>query len=34
MEKGRLVQTGSHADLLADDGPYAELHAITSAAYT
>jgi ATP-binding cassette subfamily B protein len=34
LEGGRLVQTGTHGDLLTDDGPYAELHAITSAAYT
>ncbi len=34
LEKGRLVQVGRHSDLLADAGPYAQLHAITSAAYS
>jgi ABC-type multidrug transport system fused ATPase/permease subunit len=34
LEKGRLVQAGTHGDLLTDTGPYAELHAITTAAYT
>ncbi len=33
LERGRLVQAGTHAELLADAGPYAELHAITTAAY-
>jgi ATP-binding cassette, subfamily B, bacterial len=34
MEAGRLVQHGTHQDLLAAGGPYAELHSLTSDAYT
>ncbi|MUT68745.1 ABC transporter ATP-binding protein [Paenibacillus sp. NEAU-GSW1] len=28
LNEGRIVQRGKHADLLAEQGPYAELHAI------
>jgi ABC-type multidrug transport system fused ATPase/permease subunit len=34
LEQGRLAQAGTHADLVGADGPYARLHAITSAAYS
>jgi ABC-type multidrug transport system fused ATPase/permease subunit len=33
MEKGRLVQVGNHTDLVDADGPYAELHSLSSRAY-
>ena len=33
MDKGRLVQSGRHDQLLAAGGPYAELHSLTSDAY-
>jgi ATP-binding cassette subfamily B protein len=32
MEDGRIVEQGSHADLLAADGPFARLHAAQFAA--
>ncbi|GIF01694.1 ABC transporter ATP-binding protein [Paractinoplanes rishiriensis] len=34
MESGRLVQHGTHEHLLAAGGSYAELHTLTSDAYT
>lgn len=34
MESGRLVQHGTHEELLVAVGPYAELHSLTSDAYT
>jgi ATP-binding cassette subfamily B protein len=34
MDAGRLAETGSHADLLAAGGRYAELYGIQAAAYT
>jgi ATP-binding cassette subfamily B protein len=34
LEKGKLVQSGTHTELVDTDGPYAELHAIASTAYT
>jgi ATP-binding cassette subfamily B protein len=34
MEKGRLVQAGTHDELVATEGTYAELHSLTSRAYT
>jgi ATP-binding cassette subfamily B protein len=33
MEGGRLVQSGTHAELVNAQGPYAELHSLTSRAY-
>jgi ABC-type multidrug transport system fused ATPase/permease subunit len=33
MQGGRLVQSGRHEKLLGEDGPYAELHSLTSNAY-
>lgn len=33
MDEGRLVESGSHEDLLAVDGRYADLYNIQSAAY-
>jgi ATP-binding cassette subfamily B protein len=33
MEQGRLVQAGRHDDLVDAEGPYAELHSLTSRAY-
>jgi ABC-type multidrug transport system fused ATPase/permease subunit len=34
MEQGRLVQQGTHAELITAEGTYAELHGLTSRAYT
>ena len=34
MEHGRIVEQGSHAELLAADGPFARLHAAQFAAAT
>ncbi|MFI7639737.1 ABC transporter ATP-binding protein [Nonomuraea sp. NPDC049400] len=34
LEAGRIVQHGSHDDLIARPGPYAELYAIQQAAFT
>ena len=34
MDKGRLVQHGTHAELITAGGIYAELHGLTSHAYT
>jgi ATP-binding cassette, subfamily B, bacterial len=33
MDKGRLAESGTHEELLAAGGAYAELYGITSAAY-
>jgi ABC-type multidrug transport system fused ATPase/permease subunit len=33
MDQGRLAEAGTHEELLAGGGPYAELYGITSAAY-
>ena len=34
LEAGRVVEQGSHADLVAADGPYAHLWSLQSRAYT
>jgi ABC-type multidrug transport system fused ATPase/permease subunit len=34
MAGGRLVQSGTHEELVDAEGPYAELHSLTSRAYT
>jgi hypothetical protein len=34
LDKGRLVQQGSHAELVRAEGIYAEPHGLTSRAYT
>ena len=34
MAGGRLVQSGTHDELVDAEGPYAELHSLTSRAYT
>jgi ABC-type multidrug transport system fused ATPase/permease subunit len=34
MAGGRLVQSGTHDELVNAEGPYAELHSLTSRAYT
>jgi ATP-binding cassette subfamily B protein len=34
MDEGRLVQQGTHAELITAEGIYAELHGLTSRAYT
>lgn len=33
MNKGRIIESGSHADLLAAAGAYADMHALQAAAY-
>ena len=33
LEHGRVVESGSHADLMAADGLYAELFTLQAAAY-
>jgi ABC-type multidrug transport system fused ATPase/permease subunit len=33
MDKGRLVQQGTHNELITAGGIYAELHGLTSRAY-
>jgi ATP-binding cassette subfamily B protein len=34
LERGRVVQSGSHSALMGDPGRYAELYAIQADAYT
>jgi len=34
LERGRLVESGSHADLLGQGGRYAELYGLQAAAYS
>jgi ATP-binding cassette subfamily B protein len=34
LEKGRLIQVGTHDELVAVDGTYAELHSLSARAYT
>lgn len=34
MDGGRLVEAGNHDGLLAEDGTYAQLHGISSHAYS
>lgn len=34
LDAGRVVEQGSHADLVATDGPYARLWTLQSRAYT
>jgi ATP-binding cassette subfamily B protein len=33
LDGARVVETGSHADLMARGGPYSELYGIQAAAY-
>ena len=33
LDGARLVESGSHADLMARGGPYAQLYGIQAAAY-
>jgi len=34
MDKGHVVEQGSHAELMAADGAYARLHQLQSAGVT